>query len=129
MMKTFISLLFAIIILSCSKDSGINTSDQIDYIKLGNLEIRTTDFAQMTPQDGETLCKNLGQGWRLPTLDEMIWICQNKSQIPNFVNGRAYWTSTLSGGKRYAVYYESSLGAYTGFFKDETSQLSIRAVR
>jgi hypothetical protein len=54
-------------------------------ILYNNLLIAEFDFPnRMRWNDAKLACANLGEGWRLPTKDELNFLCQNKDKIPNF---------------------------------------------
>ena len=66
-------------------------------IKIGNIEIAQYDFPeQMNWKDANKACAELGDGWRLPTKDELNTLYQNKNEIGNFSEDKQYWSSTLS---------------------------------
>ena len=61
--------------------------------KFGNLEIAQYDFPEkMNWHDAKKACETLGDGWRLPTKDELN--SSYFSQIGN-INFKWYWSSTL----------------------------------
>jgi hypothetical protein len=43
--------------------------------------------------EAKKACAKIGDGWRLPTKDELIYIFQNRSKIGGFSKG-GYWSST-----------------------------------
>ncbi len=53
-------------------------------IKIGNLEVMTEDLGRMTWDDAKEACANLGDGWRLPTKDELNILYENKHKIVIF---------------------------------------------
>lgn len=54
-------------------------------IKVSEFEIAQFDFpSRMTWKDAVEACANLGNGWRLPTLDELEIIYENKDKIGGF---------------------------------------------
>ena len=62
--------------------------------KIDNLEVAEKDFPnRMNWDDAKKACSNLGDGWRLPTKDELNILFQNKWAIGGFVNNE-YWSST-----------------------------------
>lgn len=86
-------------------------------IKIGNLEVAQNDFPkEMNWDDAKKACKVLGDGWRLPTIDELNIIYQNRDKFGGFANSY-YWSSSesdnnvaylqgsFSGGKDYASKY------------------------
>ena len=62
----------------------------IKSIKIGQLEVMTEDW-----DDAKKACKNLGNGWRLPTKDELNLLYENKDKIGGFES--CYWSSTEIG--------------------------------
>ena len=70
-------------------------------IKIENIEVAEKDFPKtMNWEDAKKACEALGNGWRLPTMEELKLICHNKFAIGNIVedwNLNQYWTSTKSG--------------------------------
>ena len=80
-------LLFVAIALS------INVFGQ-STVKIGNLEVMTEDLeGKMTWEDAMKACADLGDGWRLPTKDELNTLYQNKDKIGGFAD-YGYWSST-----------------------------------
>jgi hypothetical protein len=70
-------------------------------------------------------CANLGDGWRLPTKDELNLIYENKNVVGGVANNY-YWSST-EGDDDYAwfqYFYDGIQGYYD---KDDT--IYVRAVR
>ena len=65
-------------------------------IKIGNIEVAQYDFPnRMKWDDANRTCLNLGEGWRLPTKDELNTLYNNKNQIGNLQDPYlAYWSST-----------------------------------
>jgi len=82
-----------------SESSTVNfTRREVSTIKIGNLEVMTEDLGKMmTWDEAKKACKNLGDGWRLPTKDELNLLYENKEKIGGFANG-FYWSSTEYGG-------------------------------
>ena len=63
-------------------------------IKIGNLEIAQYDYPEvMYWEDAKKACEALGQGWRLPTKDELNSLYLSKDKIGGFA-GNYYWSST-----------------------------------
>ncbi len=53
-------------------------------IKIGNLEVMTEDLGEMNWDDAMKACADLGDGWRLPTKDELNLLYENKEKIGGF---------------------------------------------
>ena len=63
-------------------------------IKIGNLEVAEKDFPNtMTWDDAKKACKVLGDGWRLPTIDELNTLYINKDKFGGFAD-KYCWSST-----------------------------------
>ena len=63
-------------------------------IKIGNLEVMTEDLeGRYTWDDAMKACADLGDGWRLPTKDELNLLYENKEKIGGFADND-YWSST-----------------------------------
>ena len=98
-MKNLIIILLAGVLASCGSSSESPMNDIENNIigkpfKIGVLEIAEKDFPnQMNWVDAKKACNNLGDGWRLPTIEELDILYQNKDKISGFTNGN-YWSST-----------------------------------
>ena len=110
-MKTFLlnCLLIVILLVSCSSPSDskygppLSTSEEIKIIgkpiRIGNIEVAQYDFPKtMSWYDADESCKGLGDGWRLPTKDELNFMYENKNEIGGFRSGDYYWSSSMSYG-------------------------------
>ena len=71
-------------------DKSSKYKDIVDfYYVLGNLEIADNDFpVRMSWFDAKLACSELGEGWRLPTMDEFDFIYRNTNQI----GGGGFWS-------------------------------------
>ena len=62
--------------------------------KIGNIEIAQFDFPdEMDWVDAKNFCAALGEGWRLPTLEELHTIYEKKDKVEGFTHS-TYWSST-----------------------------------
>ena len=100
----------------------------LNTFKLDSLEIASADFdSSYTWNDANQICEGLGDGWRLPNLDELKLIFKNRKQIGGFKRD-SYWTSDIHVEKitAFEIYFN-----YQGFqdVSPFTSKLSVRAVR
>lgn len=101
-------------------------------IKIGNLEIAQNDFNTiLTWYYAKEKCKQLGNGWRLPTIEELEILYNNKDNIGGFDDGY-YYSSTLRANEK------SLLAPMTILFGDgfksrsqyyEETPFHVRAVR
>ena len=98
---------------------------QVSTIKIGNLEVMTEDLGEMNWHEAKKACADLGDGWRLPTKDELNILYVNKDKIGGFANS-LYWSSTENGGN-YAWFQHFVYGDQNDFYKSATSY--VRAVR
>ena len=124
-------LLFVAIALS------INVFGQdVKTVKIGDLEVMTED-AVLKWNDWNSAVEGLeaiGDGWRLPTKDELNILYQNKDKIGGFEvepGGNYYWSSK----EEYADWAEDGLAWYQEFGSGEQKSVSkldgcnVRAVR
>jgi len=106
-------------------------------IKLGSLEVAQNNFPEyMTWDEAKNVCAALGNGWRLPTKDELWMIYLNRDKISNSENNY-FWSSTEYAGSEYRGYVYGTFNyAYAVNFKtkilydtNKTGRLCVRAVR
>ena len=71
---------------------------EVSTVKIGNLAVLTEDLGEMDWDEAMKACADLGDGWRLPTKDELnfLFLYENKDKIGGFANGY-YWSSTEDG--------------------------------
>ena len=83
---------------SCgSNESTVNVNGrEVSTVKIGNLEVMTEDLGEMDWDEAMKACADLGDGWRLPTKDELNVLCENKDKIGGFAL-RYYWSSKEYG--------------------------------
>ena len=97
-------------------------------IRIGNLVVAQNDFQfGMNWDDAKETCAALGDGWRLPTKDELNILYKNKDKIGGFVNDY-YWSST-EGDNNYA---NNQAFNNNGGFRNislQTDPNKVRAVR
>ena len=93
---------------------------------IGNLEISQYDFPEkMNLADAKKACTDLGEGWRLPTKEELNYLFFNRDGITGFTNSN-YWSIATNNGS----------GAWSQNFSNGFQNLifniytySVRAVR
>lgn len=62
------------------------------------IEIANEDAPNMmTWTEAQKYAKSLGEGWRLPSREELNEMCNNKELIGGFASGY-YWSSSEDGG-------------------------------
>ena len=89
-------------------------------IKIGNLEVMTEDLGEMEWDEAMKACADLGDGWRLPTKDELNILYKNKDEIGGFENlfGAAYWSSKFDNDSAWLQDFGD--GNQDLYFKDDT---------
>lgn len=100
-------------------------SQSVNVPELG-LEVMTTDLGNMSYYEAKQACEKLGDGWRLPTIEEIKEISYYTDRIGGFKNYK-YWSSTeLSYG--YAWYFNPLSNVVANHDYKEYSY-NVRAVR
>ena len=90
-MKT---LLFIPFLFMCSMVIGQSSKIIGTPIKIDSFEVAQNDFPKkMMWDEAKKACAGLGNGWRLPTKDELNLMYLNKDKIGGFA-GNYYWSST-----------------------------------
>mgnify|MGYP003785406487 CR=1 FL=1 len=94
-------------------------------VTIGNLEVMTKNLGLMNWEDAKKACADLGDGWRLPTKDELNILYHNKDKIGGFtlVN---YWSSKV-GDLSTSWIQNFDKGSQVGNLNSDTN--SVRAVR
>ena len=125
-------LAIALILAACG---GNNSNPTIETNKnpiigtpkrLGNIEIAERDFpTKMDWLSAMAACNVLGDGWRLPTQEELKNICGKKSELGGFT-GRYYWSSR-EDDKEFAWSHYFGSNDQLSFYK--SNAYSVRAVR
>ena len=91
------------------------------------LQVMTKDLGEMTWYEAREACADLGDGWRLPTLDELKKIYPLIDKIGGFKK-TTYWSKT----DRYNDYYYAEtfdFGKKISFSYHKTYHFYVRAVR
>jgi len=100
------------------------------YVTLpGGLVVAKEDAGKVDWSDAGTMCNNYTLAgltdWRLPTIDELMTMYNNKNTIGGFKDGK-YWSSTTDGSS-YAYFVDFSDGNVNDGSK--SSLLYVRCVR
>ena len=102
-MKTLLTLLFMLSFFVFSQKSVIKKT-----YNLNGLEIAQFDFLDpMTYDEAARACSKLGEGWRLPTKEEMEEIYENKDMLGGFISP-IYVSDNSKFSTDNNVYYWSS---------------------
>ena len=95
-------------------------------MRIGNLEIAQNDFPKMMNwHDAKAACDSLGNGWRLPSKDELVFLFQNKYRIGVF-KFDIYWSSS-EYGTGYAWFQNLGYGGQYPSYKFDAAY--VRAIR
>jgi len=97
----------------------------VSTIKIGNLEIMTEDLGFNDWYGAVKACADLGDGWRLPTKDELNILYENKDKIGGFAN--YYWSSTESDSN--TAWFQDFDDGYQGYGDKASLTSYVRAVR
>jgi hypothetical protein len=147
-MKNLITiLLISLSLISCgSQLPPPNSNSDIkniigNTVNIEDIEVTKYDFPEeMNWYDAKKACEALGEGWRLPTQDELNILFQNRDKIGGwaFTPGfgyRFYWSSMEYMGEEcygrpgnecaFKKYFRSGTGIFT--YKKDKNQ--VRAVR
>ena len=107
-------IIFTAVLSSCGESETSNSEEtsNIETVKIGNLEVMTEDLGKMNWYDATKACADLGDGWRLPTKDELNILYKNKDKIGGFVD-ESYWSSTnLEDGASWGRDFGTDTGLY-----------------
>ena len=138
-MKKLLYLGILLILGSCG--SNVESTTTIVYvdgrevltIKIGNLEVMAEDLKIRSKygrgffdfEEAKKVCENLGDGWRLPTKDELNVLYKNKDKIGGFA-GISYWSSTEFSPTNA---WDQSFGSGYQDYGSKNANYSVRAVR
>lgn len=121
--------------------NGTNTANDnsgIDYVMVGDLYVQTRDVSASAIdwESAQLLCENSTVGdfndWRLPTIEELATIYNNKAAIGGFndsiSNSSDYWSSTIPENNTSNRYYLDFFNGQRGSLKS-SYDMRARAVR
>ena len=74
----------------------IGKSIQLDGFTVAEFDIPSDFYVDswINMGDAKKACEKLGKGWRLPTIEDLNLIYQNRDKIGGFETDRFYWSST-----------------------------------
>ena len=136
-MKNLLYLGIILILASCgsnesestaSNESTVNVNGrEVSTVKVGNLEVMTEDLGHMSWDDAKKACADLGDGWRLPTKDELNVLYENKDEIGGFADSLYYWSSTEDDNNDAWIQLFLDGDQFTNVMDDYGSVRSVRA--
>jgi hypothetical protein len=126
-------ILLLIVLVSCESTSKPPSSNT-DFknivgksVMIGRIEVAQYDFPSfMNWVDATKACADLGDGWRLPTKDELKYLYVNKIAIGEFTN-KSYWSSTVVDNETAVGQFFILDGDY--FFQSKADANFVRAIR
>jgi hypothetical protein len=86
-----------------------------------HFELYPDNLGEMTWDEAVKAVKNLGNGWRLPTIEECFMIDKD-----NFIDGNCFWSSTEYNAT--SAYYFTFNNGYANY-NGKTDTTTVRAVR
>ena len=106
----------------------MNSNDIIGTpIKIGNLEVAQNDFVEKMPwEEAKSACLNLGDGWRLPTIEEAKILFKHRNKIGGFQK-YSYWTSTELASN--FIWNQGFTSGKSDYNFNKNGPLCVRAVR
>jgi len=98
-MKKLLYLGIVLMLASCGSSTLNVDGREVSTIKIHYLEVITEDLeGRYTWDDAMKACADLGDGWRLPTKDELDLLYDNKEKIGGGAKNN-YWSSTEYANK------------------------------
>lgn len=147
MNKLLIIFLISLSLISCgSQLPPPNSNSDImniigNTVNIEDIEVTKYDFPiEMNWYDAKKACESLGEGWRLPSQEELNILFQNRDKIGGwaFTSGfgyRSYWSSLeYSGAECYGrpgneCAFNQYFRSGTGIFTYKKNKHQVRAVR
>ncbi len=128
MQRVACACLLALILFFSISNTIAQSSVIGNPIKIGNIEVAQYDFSnRMKWGDAINICSKLGNGWRLPTKEELDVLFKNKHLIGNFKDPYlAYWSS--SEAVMDLAWYEVMKDGFTSS-SEKFYKFGVRAVR
>ena len=108
---------------SCTNCASWTICDGFTQVSSVSHENNTT----MNWANADDYCKQKcgGSGWRLPTRQELVCMCGERSDLPGGYESASYWSGTADGSKYYRVYL-SGCGAYS---TDPSTKYYVKCVK
>jgi hypothetical protein len=102
-----------------------NKSKQIILKQTLEFEVYPEDLGEHNWEDAKKVCEDLGDGWRLPTREELHFMWINRRTVGDFANNY-YWSYSEVNSKS-AWYQDFSTGRQSNNYKNDICY--VRAVR
>ena len=133
-MKKLFAILLVIVLTSCGSSLEPPKSNT-DYeniigkpIKLRNIEVAQYDFPKsMAWEDAKEACADLGEGWKLPSDDELIYLYQNRFTFGGFADA-TYWSSTENYFNHGDAWFQNFANGRRHYYR-KTYMSYVRAIR
>ncbi|MDA8669523.1 DUF1566 domain-containing protein, partial [Flavobacteriales bacterium] len=109
------------------QDGAAEEESTTSTIKIHNLEVMTFDLGEMRWYQAKIACAKVGDGWRLPTIDEldMMHVNLHFQGLGGFANNEYWSSSTNSFGIPRCQYFVNGIQSVD----DELTTKAVRAVR
>lgn len=80
-----------------ASQTALDETNNTKTIVIGNLEIAPTDYPEkMRWFLAQQACTKLGDGWRLPTIEELRIMYDNREKIGGFDDWGNYWSTSVN---------------------------------
>lgn len=138
-MKTILIFVLTLSIISKThfhRNNFIQKKSYSQTFKHDTLEVMTQDLVgkygevSLKWDEAKSICEHMGNGWRLPTKDELNMIYQNRNKFSFLEKYATYWTSTeyISEYVKNSVWTQDFVDGFQGVFSKSVTKRA-RAVR
>jgi hypothetical protein len=103
MKRVFLASHLVLILLFSLNETNAQSNIIGNPIKIESIEVAQYDFRSADWDNAKKTCSDLGDGWRLPTKDELITMFKYNIKIGNINTLFSYWTSEVSDDKTAAL--------------------------
>jgi len=101
-------------------------SQSVKIRRCDSLEVMTKDLVNLTWDEAKKACEELGDGWRLPTIEELRFIYDKRAEIGN-LKVEFYWSSSEDSVGVWSFHFSNFTGAAHLIGKE--NEVYVRAVR
>jgi hypothetical protein len=111
----------------------VMVSGEFMVLAAAKLMVQTKDLGKGYWDTANSMCENSIVGgytdWRLPTIEELMTLYNNKEKIGGFTTNK-YWSSSCYGIEYYGYYYYINFGSgYQDYINGKSASNYVRAVR